>query len=147
VNKTRRSKLITTALAAGLSLWTTIALAASITVTDGDTIRVDGEPVRLVGFNAPETYNAQCGLERELGEKATARLETLVSGGALTFEKVACACRPDTEGTNACNYGRACGRLRVDGRDVGDVLIAEGLAVPFVCGTTRCPPTPRPWCQ
>ena len=28
------------------------------------------------------------------------------------------------------NYGRACGTLRIDGRDVGDILIAEGLAVP-----------------
>ena len=25
-------------------------------------------------------------------------------------------------------------------------LIGEGLAVPFKCGTTSCPPTPRPWC-
>jgi hypothetical protein len=25
-------------------------------------------------------------------------------------------------------------------------LIEEGLAVPFVCGATRCPRTPRPWC-
>jgi hypothetical protein len=25
-------------------------------------------------------------------------------------------------------------------------LIAEGLAVPFVCGATSCPKTPRPWC-
>ena len=146
VNKTRRSKLIETALAAGLSLLTTIALAASITVTDGDTIRVDGEPVRLVGFNAPETSGARCEVERELGEYATSRLEVLVAGGELMFEKVACACRPGTEGTSACNYGRACGTLRIDGRDVGDILIAEGLAVPFVCGERRCPQTPRPWC-
>lgn len=32
------------------------------------------------------------------------------------------------------------------GRDVGDILIAEGLAVPFVCGPTRCPKKPHPWC-
>jgi hypothetical protein len=25
-------------------------------------------------------------------------------------------------------------------------LIEEGLAVPFVCGATHCPKTPRPWC-
>src|SRR5207247_2861056 len=30
--------------------------------------------------------------------------------------------------------------------DVGAILIEEGLAVPFVCNATRCPPTPRPWC-
>jgi hypothetical protein len=47
----------------------------------------------------------------------------------------------------ACNHGRACGTLRSNGRDVGAILIAEGLAVPFVCGATSCPKTPRPWCQ
>ena len=32
-------------------------------------------------------------------------------------------------------------------RDVGAILIEESLAVPFVCGATDCPKTPRPWCQ
>ena len=38
------------------------------TVTDGDTIHVIGEAkgTRLVGFNAPETYEARCDREREL---------------------------------------------------------------------------------
>jgi hypothetical protein len=29
---------------------------------------------------------------------------------------------------------------------VGAMLIEEELAVPFVCGSARCPRTPRPWC-
>ncbi len=44
------------------------------------------------------------------------------------------------------NYGRDCGTLKSSGRDVGAILMEEGLAVPFVCGATRCPKTPRPWC-
>jgi hypothetical protein len=36
--------------------------------------------------------------------------------------------------------------LTANGRDVGAILISEGLAVPFVCGATRCPPKPHPWC-
>jgi hypothetical protein len=36
--------------------------------------------------------------------------------------------------------------LRLRRRDVGEILIGEGHAVPFVCGETRCPETPRPWC-
>jgi hypothetical protein len=36
--------------------------------------------------------------------------------------------------------------LKSRGRDVGTILMEEGLAVPFVCGATRCPKTPRPWC-
>jgi hypothetical protein len=37
--------------------------------------------------------------------------------------------------------------LKANGRDVGSILIAEGLAVPFHCRGTGCPPTSRPWCQ
>jgi hypothetical protein len=44
------------------------------------------------------------------------------------------------------NRGRTCGTLKAKGRDVGEILIAEKLAVPFVCGEYRCPRTPRPWC-
>lgn len=51
----------------------------------------------------------------------------------------ACSCPPGTEGTRACNFGRLCGRLRADGRDVGDILIAEGLAEPYTCrGPHHC---------
>lgn len=117
-------------------------------ITDGDTIRVNGERkgTRLVGFNTPETIQPGCQAERALGLKAKARLRQLVSQGRLNLERVRCSCKPGTEGTNACNYGRSCGTLSVDGRDVGDTLVSEGLAVPFVCGSTRCPPTPKPWC-
>ncbi|KKZ84563.1 hypothetical protein RPHASCH2410_PC01205 (plasmid) [Rhizobium phaseoli Ch24-10] len=42
---------------------------------------------------------------------------------------------------------RPFGMLLVDGKDVGSILISEGLAVPFVCGRKSCPPRPRPWCK
>ena len=121
---------------------------SNIRVIDADTIRVHHKrpDVRLVGFNAPETRRAQCPAENELGARATRRVRELVRVGSLDFAYAPCACRPGTEGTNACNYGRLCGTLKVNGRDVGDILIAEKLAVPFRCGETSCPPTPRPWC-
>src|SRR6516162_7035818 len=98
------------------------------------------------GFNAPETRRAACEAERLLGAKATRRLRDLVRAGNLDFEYVACSCPARTQGTSACNYGRDCGILKSHGRDVGAILIEEGLAVPFVCGATRCPRTLRPWC-
>ena len=118
-------------------------------LTDGDTIRLHGEKkgTRLVGFNTPETFKPTCDRGLELGRRATARLKELVATAKLELKKIPCACEPGTEGTDACNFGRSCGILRADGRDVGQILISEGLAAPFRCGLTSCPPTPRPWCD
>lgn len=118
------------------------------TVTDGDTIRMaDGTPVRLVGFNTPEKFEPMCAREAELANRASDRLRQLVASGKSAVTKVACACSPGTEGTSKCNFGRSCGILRVDGNDVAQTLIAEGLAVSFQCGRTQCPKMPRPWCN
>lgn len=119
------------------------------TVMDGDTVHVIGEApgTRLVGFNTPEKYSPGCEYERQQGERASARLRELVTHGSVRLTKVACSCAAGTEGTRKCNHGRSCGTLEVDGKDVGSILISGGLAVPFVCGKTSCPPTPRPWCK
>ncbi|MFN7023047.1 MAG: thermonuclease family protein [Pseudorhizobium sp.] len=123
-------------------------LSQGFTITDGDTIRMsDGTPVRLVGFNTPETFEPRCEREAQLGKMATDRLRQLVASGTATVTKTACACKPGTEGTKQCNFGRSCGILRVDGRDVGQTLISDGLAAPFICGPTSCPRLPRPWCS
>jgi endonuclease YncB( thermonuclease family) len=124
-------------------------IPSRILVLDGDTIRIDGRKpdVRLVGLNAPETSRAECKGERDLGEAATRRLQQIVNGSALDLRYVACNCPPGTEGTERCNYGRRCGVLKANGRDVASILIAEKLAVPFHCSGTSCPPTPRPWCR
>jgi endonuclease YncB( thermonuclease family) len=119
----------------------------AIEVIDGDTIRANGRTVRLVGFDAPETgLHARCESERALAAKATFRLRQLVSSGGLDLELIPCSCRRDTEGTPHCNYGRACGVLTAARKDVGDILISEGLARRYVCGRTSCPHR-EPWCN
>ena len=120
---------------------------ADIYVVDGDTIDALGKRIRLVGFDAPELGDhARCGLERMLAARATSRLRQMIQlSSDIDLQIVGCACRPGTEGTVACNYKRACGYLTVDGQDVGDVLIAENLAHPLVCGKYSCPPR-KPWC-
>ncbi len=121
----------------------------SIRVVDGDTIRLGAtdQSTRLVGFNTPETWKPRCSRGEALGKQATARLSQLVRNAKTAeVEFVQCACKPGTHGTKNCNFGRACAYLRIDGRDVGGTLIAEGLAARFVCGRTSCPPLPRPWC-
>jgi endonuclease YncB( thermonuclease family) len=101
-----------------------------ISVIDGDTVRYQGRTVRLVGFDTPE--------------RATSRLRLIKVGPPnLTF--VPCACPPGTEGMPSGNYGRFCSILTSDGRDVGPILIAEGLAKPFRCSGFSCPRR-VPWC-
>ena len=117
-----------------------------IAVIDGDTIRARGQTVRLVGFDAPEPGSlAKCDREREIADRAAAHMRSLVAAGGLELRLVRCSCRPGTEGTPLCNYGRACGELRSHGRDVAGVMIGLSLARSYICGATSCPPRGS-WC-
>jgi endonuclease YncB( thermonuclease family) len=118
-----------------------------IEVIDGDTVRFSGAVYRLVGFDTPERGDkARCDDERRRAETATTRLRALIASADARLTRVACACRPGQEGTRNCNYGRLCGSLSIGGRDVGNILIGEGLAHSYVCGATSCPQR-RPWCD
>ena len=102
--------------------------AARIYVIDGDTIDIDGNRYRLLGFDTPETVRAQCESERARGNAATERLRALVAGGM----QIELAARAQQD-----RYGRTLARLYVDGNDVGDVLIEEGLARRYDGGTRQ----------
>jgi micrococcal nuclease len=121
-----------------------------IFVVSGDTIEVYNRrtAVSLIGFKAPETRRsrAACAAERDVGARVAQRVRELVSAGGLDYEDRKCACEPGTQNTTRCNLGRTCGVLTVKGRDLGQILIEEKLAVPFVCGETSCPTAPNPWC-
>jgi micrococcal nuclease len=92
-------------------------------VVDGDTIHYQGTLIRVEGIDTPETHRAQCKAERELGMRATQRLLELINQGP--FEIVQRGNR-DTD-----KYGRKLRVLERDGRSLGDILIAEGLARPW----------------
>lgn len=100
---------------------------------------------RLVGFDAPETFRAQCPSERDLGNRATFRLRQIIAGGGTVLEPVPCSCRHGTEGTMACNHGRLCAILWVRQRNVASIMVEEGLARPYVCSRTKCPKR-EGWC-
>lgn len=102
-------------------------------VVDGDTVWAGGleKSVRLESIDAPEMSNNLCGgrAEAELGRKAADRLVQLLNENDATLQ---------LNGTD--RYGRNLGTLRINGIDVGDILVAEGLA-------RHWPNGPEFWCK
>ena len=89
-------------------------------LVDGDTIWVEGVKYRLAGFDTPEPTNDVCGGDRErvLAARVAARLLDLLNAHPWTLVP-----------TGAVGgRGRDLADLYVDGRDVGAILVSEGLA-------------------
>jgi endonuclease YncB( thermonuclease family) len=79
----------TLALIAGGAIATFAVLwQPGISVVDGDTVEHGFWRWRLVGLDAPETRGARCAEERALGERAAARLRSLVAGGGAVLVPV-----------------------------------------------------------
>lgn len=99
------------------AVWITPASAQ--TITDGDTIKLNGTTYRLWGIDAPETKQ-WCG-DYPAGVMATAVLETLIKGRGPVI------CEPkDTD-----RYGRTVAICRVDGRDLSKAMVRLGMAWAF----------------
>jgi hypothetical protein len=119
-------------------------MPSGVYVVDGDTIEALGSAFGASASTPRSSVSTL--LERVLAARATSRLRQMIQlSNDIDLQIVDCSCRPGTAGTMACNYGRSCGYLTVDGQDVGDVLIAENLAHPLVCGKYSCPRR-QSWC-
>jgi endonuclease YncB( thermonuclease family) len=111
--------------------------SAEIRVIDGDTIEAHGFRYRMVGYDTPETAATWREIgpdERAVGTIAKERFQELINP---------CACPQRKVAAGLCNHGRKCAILTLNGKNIGDSLIAEELAVPFVCGRTKCPKMPN----
>ncbi|MEC8628931.1 MAG: thermonuclease family protein [Pseudomonadota bacterium] len=104
-----------------------LVVCALIAVVDGDTVKCDGQNIRLlgdgkpnvVGFDTPETFRPKCQQELELGRAATARMAELVEL-AVGIE----------DSGKRDRYGRVLGSLILsNGKTAGHVLLEEGHAV------------------
>ncbi|MFB6458641.1 thermonuclease family protein [Bradyrhizobium tunisiense] len=120
--------------------------AAEIVVVDGDTIDAHGQRYRMIGYDTPEVATSR----RKVGadEKAVAllakeRLGELIHAGSLDLAEVPCSCSKSALSKGTCNHGRKCAILSLDGKNVGATLIAEELAVPYICSPTKCPRMPN----
>lgn len=101
-------------------------------VVDGDTLWFEGQDLRLQSFDTPEPHTAICGGAQEvaLANRARGRLLYLLNTNAFTVETFG------VDGTGK----RTLATLRIAGRDVGDILIEEGLA-------RRWPDGDEWWCR
>lgn len=117
-----------------VSLWQGAAAPAAVTsrpfpicgsgarvdcIVDGDTFWFSGEKVRIADMDTPEISSPACRRELELGEQAKRRLHQLMNEGPIELRK---------SGRERDRYGRLLRTVHRDGRSVGDILVAEGLA-------------------
>lgn len=88
-------------------------------VVDGDTIWLEDEKIRIMGYDTPEPQTNICGGSREvrLANQASDRLVQLLNNGEVTIER---------HGKD--RYDRTLAVVRVDNVDIGDTLVGEGLA-------------------
>jgi len=95
-------------------------------VTDGDTVTIAGERIRIANIDTPEIHEAQCDAELRLGKVAARRLAELLKSGQIDVQ----VGDPET-GRTKDRFGRTLATISVNGRDVGETLIDEGLARPW----------------
>jgi endonuclease YncB( thermonuclease family) len=90
-------------------------------VIDGDTLEDMAADItyRIENIDTPETGSrARCQAERDLGNRATRQARALVNNGDVELRPTG---RID-------RYGRTIAFVLIDGRDLGETLIADGLA-------------------
>ncbi|HEY0014038.1 MAG TPA: thermonuclease family protein [Allosphingosinicella sp.] len=107
------------------------AATGRVHVVDGDTLRIGGNIVRIADIDTPE-MRGRCPSESALARRAKARLASLIQGESVSLA-------PSGDGRDEDQYGRKLRIVSVGGSNVGDQLIAEGLARPW--GGRR-----MPWC-
>jgi endonuclease YncB( thermonuclease family) len=102
-----------------LLLTATPAVADSVEVVDGDTIRVDGQRVRIWDYDAPERPRTCMinGREREIGLEATEGLKSILAGGELRCET-----------KDRDRYGRTVADCWVGQQNIGEAMVRSGWA-------------------
>ena len=97
---------------------TAILLAAAVTVTDGDTLRIDGERIRLLGIDAPEIHGCRQGRVCVPGDgQASKRSLEAMMGGRISVQRV-----------GQDRYGRTLAQVYVGGRNVACEQLRRGQA-------------------
>ena len=96
-------------------------MAGNARASDGDSFRLGDNRVRLLGLDAPELAQdcaAADGTSWPCGRAARDRMAALLADGEVD-------CRPE----NKDQYDRLLARCSIGGRDLGALMVAEGLAI------------------
>jgi hypothetical protein len=116
-------------------------MAASPMIING---RVDGaaRQARVDRFQVgPDEFDAMI-LSPRAGGVGLTLIGQLLQSGPLDLREVPCSCNARQKRDNTCNHQRKCGILTLSGKNIGDTLIAEELAVPFRCTKLKCQKMP-----
>ena len=111
-----------------------------VIIIDGDTVDIDGERIRVFNIDAPETRGARCEQELILGLRAKERIAQVLRSGAIRID------RCEASGRCIDRYGRTLARLSTAAGDVGQILISEGLALPWRPGPQAREQRVAVWC-
>ncbi|WP_317849283.1 thermonuclease family protein [Tateyamaria pelophila] len=104
-------------------IWASAEVTGKVRVIDADRIDVAGTRVRLHAIDAPEmdqTCDTKDGVSFACGQWATAQVRA-------RFEGKVADCTP----RDVDKYGRIVAQCRVDGLDMGEVIVSEGWAFAF----------------
>ena len=122
--------LITLALLAS-----TLSAQAGVHVIDGDTVDIDGTRIRILSIDTPETFRSRCENEYLLGLKAKERLTALLGSGEVSYTP-----------NGVDRFGRTLATVYVGEVDIGEVLLKEGHALPYVPGPEAKAKRLATWC-
>lgn len=98
------------------------AAVGQAVITDGDTIKVDGQRIRFYGIDAPESRqscNAN-GTSYPCGKRSTAALKQLIGGNRVGCQEM-----------NIDRYNRMVAICYVNGNDLNSAMVSHGWALAY----------------
>jgi micrococcal nuclease len=98
--------------------------SGAIQVIDGDTVRFNGERLRLLVIDAPEIHSPRCAAEHQAGIESKRALADFL---AYRLVEVQYSGRRDV-------FGRPLVKLAVNGSDAGSHLLSRNLAIRYAWG-------------
>jgi endonuclease YncB( thermonuclease family) len=103
-------------------------LSGNADIVDADTIRVNGNPIRLYGIDAPESRQTceRAGRSYACGKTATRALADLIAARPLRCTLL-----------GKDNYGRSLGICSVGGTELNSAMVSQGWALAFVKYSSR----------